>query len=81
MINNLVQLIEEKIREDLDLDALAEKTGFSKCYVHRLFKALTGQMTVPRMCILPGASASICFWRILRINKKLLVIRNDIQQF
>lgn len=43
MIKNLVQLIEENIREDLDMDVLAEKTGFSKYYVHRLFKALTGQ--------------------------------------
>ena len=43
MINNLIQMIEENIREDLHLDALAEKTGFSKYYVHRLFKALTGQ--------------------------------------
>lgn len=43
MIANLVQLIEEDIREDLDLDMLAEETGFSKFYIHRLFKALTGQ--------------------------------------
>lgn len=43
MIKNLVQLIEEDIREDIDLDLLAEKTGFSKFYIHRLFKALTGQ--------------------------------------
>lgn len=43
MIHNLIQLIEENIRKDLDLDVLAEETGFSKYYVHRLFKALTGQ--------------------------------------
>lgn len=42
MIKNLVSLIEEDIRENLDLDALAEKAGFSKFYIHRLFKALTG---------------------------------------
>lgn len=43
MIHNLIQLIEENIREDIDLDVLAKETGFSKYYIHRLFKALTGQ--------------------------------------
>lgn len=42
MIHKLIQVIEENIREDIDLDMLAEKTGFSKYYIHRLFKALTG---------------------------------------
>ncbi len=43
MVQNLIQVIEENIRQELDLDMLAEKTGFSKFYVHRLFRALTGQ--------------------------------------
>lgn len=43
MVHNLLQLIEENIREDLDLDVLAEETGFSKYYIHRLFKAITGE--------------------------------------
>lgn len=43
MIKNLIQLIEEDIREDLDLDKIAEETGFSKYYIHRLFKAITGK--------------------------------------
>lgn len=43
MIHNLIQLIEENIRKDLDLDAIAKETGFSKYYIHRLFKAITGQ--------------------------------------
>ena len=43
MIHNLIQLIEENIHENLDLDALAEETGFSKYYIDRLFTALTGQ--------------------------------------
>lgn len=43
MIKNLIRLIEENIREELDLDVLAEKAGFSKYYIHRLFKALTGK--------------------------------------
>lgn len=42
MIQNLIQVIEENIRQELDLDLIAEKTGFSKFYVHRLFRALTG---------------------------------------
>lgn len=43
MIQKLIQLIEENIREDLNLDVIAEETGFSKYYIHRLFKALTGR--------------------------------------
>lgn len=43
MIHNLIQLIEEDIHENIDLDMLARETGFSKYYIDRLFKALTGQ--------------------------------------
>lgn len=46
MIHNLIQLIEENIHENLDLDVLAEETGFSKYYIDRLFKALTGQTLI-----------------------------------
>lgn len=43
MVHNLIQLIEEKIQENLDLDVLEKETGFSKYYMDRLFKAMTGQ--------------------------------------
>lgn len=46
MIHNLIQLIEENIREELDLDALAKETGLSKYYIDRLFKAITGQTLI-----------------------------------
>ena len=42
-ISVLVSLIEENIQKDLDLDMLANKTGLSKYYIHRIFKSLTGQ--------------------------------------
>lgn len=46
LIHNIVQLIEANIHENLDLDAIAEESGFSKFYIDRLFKAITGQTLI-----------------------------------
>lgn len=49
-IHNMIQLIEENIHEKIDLEVLSEETGFSKYYMDRLFKALTGQTLVNYVC-------------------------------
>ena len=46
MIHNLIYLIETNIREELDLDEIANQTGFSKYYIDRLFKAITGKTLI-----------------------------------
>lgn len=71
MITELVQVIEENIREELDLDALAEKTGFSKFYVHRLFKSLTGQTL---MTYVRGRRLSLSLNELVNTRLKILDI-------
>lgn len=71
MIKNLVQMIEEDIREELNLNALAEKTGFSPFYIHRLFKALTGRTL---MAYVRGRRLSLSLNELVNTRLKIIDI-------
>lgn len=74
MIKSFVELIEDNIREDLDLDVLAEKTGFSKYYVHRLFKTLTGQTL---MTYVRGRRLSLSLNELVNTHLNVIDIAQD----
>lgn len=76
MIKNLVQLIEENIREDIDLDKLAEKAGFSKYYIHRLFKALTGETL---MTYVRGRRLSLSLNELVNTQLNMIDIAQEYQ--
>lgn len=42
-IKQLVNLIDERAKEPIDLDQLAKEVGISKYYLHRLFKSITNR--------------------------------------
>lgn len=74
MIDNLIQLIEENIREELDLDVLAEKSGFSKYYIHRLFKSLTGHTL---MTYVRGRRLSLSLNELINTNLNIIDIAQE----
>lgn len=74
MIKNLVQLIEENIREDLDMEVLAEKTGFSQYYIHRLFTALTGKTL---MAYVRGRRLSLSLNDLINTNLNIIDIAQE----
>lgn len=71
MVENLIQLIEENIRENPDLDRLAEKSGFSKAYIHRLFGAMTGQ---PLMAYVRNRRLTLSLNELLKTDKNIVDI-------
>lgn len=45
-ISDLVDLIEENIKDNVDLELVADKVGLSKFYLDRIFRSITGKSII-----------------------------------
>ena len=45
-IKEVINLIDEKIKEDISLDNISKELGISKFHLHRLFKSMTGKTLI-----------------------------------
>lgn len=74
LIHNIVQLIEANIHENLDLDAIADESGFSKFYIDRLFKSLTGETL---MNYVRGRRLTLSLDDLVNTNLKIIDIAQN----
>jgi len=44
IISDLIKWIEKNLEQPLSIDAVAEKSGYSKWHLQRMFKKVTGQI-------------------------------------
>ena len=75
-IKQLVNLIDEKATEPLDLDQLAKQVGISKFYLHRLFKSITNR---PLMTYVRDRRISLSVYHLIHSNRNIIDIAMEYQ--
>lgn len=75
-IKRAINIIEESIKETLDLDKLSKEVGLSKYYLHRLFKSITGKSL---MSYVRGRKLSLSIPWLLNSDFNIIDIANEYQ--
>lgn len=70
-IKNTIIMIEEQLKEPINLDHISKNAGISKCHLHRLFKAFTGKSMI---AYVRGRKLSKSLYELLNTDMTVLDI-------
>lgn len=75
-IEEAIQIIDEEIKQPLDLDRLSKKVGISKYHLHHLFKSITGK---PLMSYARGRRLSMSITDLINTDLNIIDIASEYQ--